>query len=55
MSLTLKCSKGFAEKQEFSRLLNILFPDTQLFVAWLEEANGEKIPLLTEDQALLFA
>jgi hypothetical protein len=53
--LALKCSKGSAEKQEFSRLLNILFPDTQLSVAWLEEGNGEKIPLLTEDQALLFA
>jgi hypothetical protein len=53
--LALKCSKGSAEKQEFSRLLNILFPDTHLSVAWLEEGNGEKIPLLTEDQALLFA
>lgn len=53
--LALKYGKGSEEKQGFSRLLNIVFPDTQLSVAWLEERNGEKMPLLTEDQALLFA
>ena len=53
--LALKYGKGYEEKQGFLRLLNILFPDTQLSVAWLEERNGEKMPLLTEDQALLFA
>lgn len=53
--LAVQCSKGYEDKQGFSRLLNILFPDTQLSVAWLEDRNGEKVPLLTEGQALLFA
>lgn len=53
--LAFKHGKGYEEKQGFSRLLNILFPDTQFPLAWIEEKNGDKMPLLTEDQALLFA
>ncbi|KAG0612970.1 hypothetical protein M758_6G066600 [Ceratodon purpureus] len=53
--LAMKYGKGYEERQGFARLLNIFFPDTQLSVAWFEERNGEKAPLLTEDQAFLFA
>lgn len=53
--LALKHSDVDEEKQGFSRLLSILFPDTQFSVAWLEGRKGEKLPLLSEDQALLFA
>jgi len=53
--LAFKYGIGYEEKPEFSRLFNILFPDPHFPLAWLEGKNGEKMPLLTEDQALLFA
>jgi len=52
--LAFKYGRGYEENQGFSRLMNILFQDTQYPLAWLEGKNGEKMPLLTEDQAVLF-
>lgn len=53
--LAFKCDKGYEEKPGFSRLLNILFPDAQFPLAWLEEKNGEKMHLLTEEQSIMFS
>lgn len=53
--LAFNYGKGYEEKQGFLRLLNILFPDTQFPLAWIEGRSGEKMPLLTKDQAILFA
>lgn len=53
--LAFKGDEGYEGKHGFSKLLAILFPDTQVPVAWLEGKNGERMPLLGEDQAVLFS
>lgn len=53
--LALKDNEGYREKPQYLKLVGFFCPDTQSPMAWLEGSNGEKLPLLSEEQAVLFA